>query len=101
MTAYCVFDIRSESDPEAMAEYRRRVRPTITAYGGQLLALGDHFEVVEGDWRPVYPVILAFPSYEKAKEWYDSDSYAELKIMRFRASVSDAVFIDGLPASSS
>ena len=99
MTAYCIFDIRSEDDSEAMAEYRLRVRPTIAAYGGRILALGDRFEVVEGGWRPVYPVILEFPSYEAATAWYDSDIYAELKTLRLKASVGDAVFLDGLAAA--
>ena len=99
MAAYCIFDIHSESDPQAMAEYRRLVKPTIAAFGGRVLVTGHQLEVVEGGWQPKRPVIIEFPSLERVHEWFDSELYAELKTVRLAASEGDVVFMDGVPQS--
>ena len=100
MPAYCVFDIREITDPAAMDVYRARVLATVERYGGRYVVRGGRFDVVEGDWRPVLPVIIEFPSLEQAHRWYDSEEYRELKDLRLRATRSDAVFVEGLPEGS-
>ena len=70
MSAYCIFDIREIVDREKMAKYREGVAPTVEKFGGRYLELGGPFDVVEGDWRPVFPVIIEFPNLEEAHRWY-------------------------------
>ena len=95
MSAYCIFDIREVVDRDKMARYREGVLPTVEEFGGRYLALGGPFNVVESDWRPVFPVIIEFPSLERAHEWYRSEEYRELLKLRLEGSRGTAVFVEG------
>ena len=96
MAAYCFFDILEVTDPDEMERYRSRVFTTVEKYGGRYLVIGGKTDVVEGDWRPVFPVIIEFANLEQARRWYDSEEYQELKAMRLSATKGNAVFIEGL-----
>jgi len=96
MSCYCLFDILEVTDPAKFDEYRMRVRPVVEKFGGRYLVAGRNFEGLEGTWRPVLPVIIQFPSLQKAHEWYDSADYLELKSPRFAACKTNAVFMEGL-----
>ncbi len=95
MAAYCVFDIREIVDRAKMQKYREIVAASVEQYGGRYLALGGPFDVVEGGWKPVFPVIIEFESLEQAHRWYDSEAYREAKQLRLEGSRGDAVFIQG------
>jgi uncharacterized protein (DUF1330 family) len=71
------------------------VLDVVTQFGGRYLAVGGKFDVVEGYWRPVFPVIIEFPSLEQAHRWYDSPEYRDLQTLRLAATKSNAVFIEG------
>ncbi len=98
MTAYCLWDVREVRDQDAMDDYVANVIETVTAFGGEYVVVGGPWQVVEGDWRPAYPVMIQFPSLDVAHEWYGSELYAPLRDLRHAASASDAVFLDGVPA---
>lgn len=100
MSAYCFFDVRRITDPDKVVEYRTRVAATVEQYGGRYLVLGGPFDAVEGDWRPGFPVIVAFPSLEQAHRWYDSPEYRPLKTLRLAGTQSNAVFIEGCDAAT-
>ncbi len=95
MAAYAFFDTLQITDAAGMERYRRAVRPVVEQYGGRYLSVGGEFEVVEGAWRPVFPVLIEFPSLEQARRWYDSAEYRELKALRLAATKCNAVLIDG------
>ena len=96
MSAYCVVDILEILDPAKMDAYRRQVAATVGHYGGRYVVRGGPCEVKEGGWRPVFPVILEFPSMERLRNWYDSAEYAPLLALRLAAARCDLVFMDGL-----
>lgn len=96
MAAYCFFDNVEVRDPVKLAEYGERVAPVVEKYGGRYVVRGGPLEVVEGDWRPAFPVIIEFPSLMHAYRWYGSDEYRELKLLRLSALRSNAVFMEGL-----
>jgi uncharacterized protein (DUF1330 family) len=100
MTAYCLWDVREIHDQNAMDDYVARVTETVTAFGGKYVVIGGPWQIVEGDWHPAYPVLIEFPSLERAHEWYSSELYAPLRELRHAASVSDAVFFDGATAAT-
>ena len=100
MTAYCFWDVREIHDHDAMNDYVARVTETVTAFGGEYLVVGGPWQVVAGNWRPAYPVLIEFPSLDRAHEWYSSELYAPLRDLRLAASVSDAVFFDGATAAT-
>lgn len=95
MPAYCIFDIVQVTDPAKMGEYRKRVGPTVERYGGRFLVVGGKVDVVEGAWRPAFPVIIEFPTLEQAHRWYGSEEYREPKTLRLAASKATAVFVEG------
>lgn len=95
MPAYCLFDVREIKDREKLADYRSKVFATVEQYGGRYRVLGGAFTVVEGDWSPVIPVIIEFPSLARVHEWYGSAEYAPLKGLRMAGAACHAVFMDG------
>lgn len=98
MTAYCLWDVREVHDEDALDEYVRRVTETVEALGGEYVVIGGPWEVVEGDWRPTFPVLIVFPTIERAHAWYDSEEYRPLRDLRMRAAACDAVFMDSAGA---
>lgn len=96
MAAYCLWDIREIHDQDAMDDYVARVIDTVADFDGEYLFVGGPWQVVEGAWRPSYPVLITFPSLDRAHEWYSSEQYAPLRRLRLGASNGDAVFFDGV-----
>ena len=70
MSAYCFFDVREITDHAKVEEYLAGVFETVEQYGGRYLVLGGKSDIVEGDWQPVYPVIVEFSDREQAHRWY-------------------------------
>lgn len=95
MAAYCFFDVLEVTDAEKLEEYRAGVLATVERYGGRYLTVGGRSDVVEGEWRPAFPVLIEFPGLERAHEWYDSEEYRDLKALRLAATRGNAVFIEG------
>ena len=94
MVTYYLLDVREITDPEKMETYRAGVLSTVEQYGGRYLTVGGKVKAVEGDWQPLFPVLIEFPSTEQAYGWYDSEEYRELKALRLAATRGDAVFIE-------
>jgi uncharacterized protein (DUF1330 family) len=95
MSAYIIVDIDIH-DGAGLEEYRNQVPATIAKYGGRFIVRGGKFETLEGQWHPKRLVVLEFPSVEQAKRWYDSEEYRPLKAMRFKASKSNLVLVEGV-----
>ena len=96
MSAYCLFDNLEVTDGAKLEEYKSRVLPTVQRYGGRYVVLGGRTDVVEGQWRPTYPVMLEFPSLEHAHRWYDSEEYRALKALRLRTARGSVVLVEGV-----
>ncbi len=91
---YLVADIEV-TDPDTYTKYAAGVPDTVAAYGGRYLIRGASGEVLEGSWTPKRLVVLEFESSERAKEWYNSPEYADLKKLRWSASKGKAIFAEG------
>ncbi|MGD9765624.1 MAG: DUF1330 domain-containing protein [Candidatus Binatia bacterium] len=96
MPAYCYFDMLEVTDPAKMGKYREGVAATVEKYNGRYLVLNGRHDLVEGDYRPTFPVLLEFPSLEQAHRWYDSPEYRPLRELRLSATRGNGVFIEGL-----
>jgi uncharacterized protein (DUF1330 family)/trans-aconitate methyltransferase len=95
MSAYCLFDVRAITHPKKVEEYRSRVAATVAQYGGSYRVLGGKFDVVEGDWRPGFLVMVEFANREQAHRWYDSPEYRPLKSLRLAGTQSNGLVIEG------
>lgn len=97
MPAYFFLDMQHVSHAEKLEQYRQVVLGTVERYGGRYLTVGGRCEVVEGEWKPAFPVLIEFPSLEHAHRWYGSEEYRDPKALRLAATKGNAVVIEGKP----
>ena len=98
MPAYLIANV-DVKDAERFSEYMKATPPLIEKFGGKFLVRGGDFEVLEGDWKPKRLVMVEFESMQKAREFYDSPAYIELRKMRQEVAYTEWVFVDGVPGS--
>lgn len=94
--AYCLFDNIEINDTAKLEEYKEKVFPVVSAFGGKYLVASNRIRVVEGSWEPTHLVMIEFPSYEEANRWYDSDEYRALKNLRKSSGHFDGIIFEGL-----
>jgi uncharacterized protein (DUF1330 family) len=71
----------------------------VKAAGGEYLVRGGRHETLEGDWQPHRVAVLRFPSYERAKAFYDSETYRQVRSKRAGATeYFNMVLVEGVPA---
>ena len=95
MAAFIVLNI-DVTDPARYPEYAKAAGPIVEQYGGRYLVRGGKAETLEGSIQPKRVVILEFPSYERAKAWWDSEEYRGPKAIRQSAATSDTILVDGV-----
>jgi uncharacterized protein (DUF1330 family) len=95
MPAYVIVDIQVH-DPVKFEEYKKQAPASIAAYGGKYLARGGASETLDGTWAPERVVLLEFPSMDRAREWYNSEKYAEAIRLRHASATSQFLLVEGL-----
>jgi uncharacterized protein (DUF1330 family) len=65
--------------------------------GGQVLAVDDGAEVLEGRPSPGRSVIISFPDEETFHAWYDSPAYRSLLAIRKAAAEGPVILVHGRP----
>jgi uncharacterized protein (DUF1330 family) len=95
MAAYMITEIEI-TDPERYEEYRKLVPASLEKYGGTFIARGGATQTLEGDWDPKRLVITAWPSAERALEWYNSEEYREAKELRHQSSTGKMILVEGI-----
>ena len=91
---YMIFNINI-NNPDNYKEYVKKVKPIAEKYGGEYIVRGGTNKVIEGNWQYPRTVVIKFPSYEKALEFYESDEYKPIKKIRQDNAVSNAIIIEG------
>jgi len=84
------------TDPVQYKKYIALVQPTIEIFGGEFLARGGKSVSYESEPIGDRNVIIRFPSYESAYNWYHSDEYKEAKKLRQSASISIQNITEGI-----
>ena len=69
MKAYVIAQMNLKSK-EGYKEYVDKVPSTIKNFGGEYIVRAGEFKSLEGNWNFTRNVVIKFPSYEKAIEWY-------------------------------
>jgi len=93
---YIVFH-STVTDYEALGAYGREMMPVMTEYGGSFIVLADGSQALEGDPDTRRMAILAFPTVQAARDFWDSEGYQAAKQLRAEAGSFDAVLVTGLP----
>ena len=94
MAAYIIVEVET-TDEALMTEYRKHTPGAVAKFGGKFIVRGGKTRSLEGGWNPPRIVVLEFPSYEKAEEFYDSEHYKPILAMRLKAGKSKAILVDG------
>ena len=95
MKAYLIAHIEV-TNPELMEKYRELVPKIVAKYQGKYLVRGGDSEILEGDYFKHRMVLLEFPSRQQANNFYNSEDYAPLKMLRIEAGNNSSVLVDGI-----
>lgn len=96
MPVYIVASIRI-TDVEEYGRYQAGFLDIFARYKGELLAVSDEPQVIEGEWPYTRAVLLRFPDEEEARRWYQSPEYQQLSKHRWRASTGTVIAFQGFP----
>ena len=96
MTAYAVAHLRSVDKNAEIVEYLQRIDATLAPFGGHFIVQGAAPSELEGD-APGTPIVIEFPSVERARAWYDSSAYRQILPLRTRNSAGIAALVEGVP----
>ena len=94
MSGFAIFNIEIKK-PGEYREYVDKVKPIAEKFGGEYIVRGGKTTIVEGNWTYPRTVVIKFPSYEKALEWYNSKEYQPVKQIRLDNAVSKGIIIKG------
>lgn len=87
------------TDPAVYADYVGLVQPTIQAFGGEFIVRGGKAQSFEGTPPGDRNVVIRFPSYAAAQDWYHSELYSEARALRQSASTSVQTIVEGIKES--
>ena len=90
---YVVVTIKEILDIEAFRDYAVRVAPIIERYGGKYVAVDKVPDVRSGEWPFARTVIVAYPNYVAAQNWYNSPEYQQIIPIRMRAIDANIVMV--------
>ncbi len=83
-------------DDDARGRYVGAIGETVAAYGGEFVASGPDYEMLEGDWRfDGRLVLLRFETAARGLEWYRSAEYAPLLELRKASARTKIIFFEG------
>tara|TARA_B100000941_G_scaffold285137_1_gene256775 strand:+ start:2381 stop:2668 length:288 start_codon:yes stop_codon:yes gene_type:complete len=76
MKGYVVCVYKNISSEDKLKEYATKARAAVENYKGKFLIRGGKSKINEGDSSP-RTVIIEFPSFDQANEFYQSEEYQE------------------------
>ncbi len=68
----------------------------ITSFGGRFLARGGRTVTLEGTPAKSRVVVIEFPSFEKAQDFYKSPAYESARKLREGAATAQFVVVEGM-----
>jgi uncharacterized protein (DUF1330 family) len=92
--AYVIVQV-DVTNPQQYGEYMKLSPGVIEKFGGRFVARGGRSETLEGTPSKGRVVIVEFPSFERAKEFYDSAEYQAAKKVRAGAATAQFVLVEG------
>lgn len=95
MAAYILVDCKV-TDPVRYETYKKLAQEAIARHGGKYLARGGENVLLEGSRQPNRVVVLEFPTFDRAKAFYDSVEYVAARAARAGAAEMTMVAVAGL-----
>ncbi len=95
MKGYIVFTREKTLDAAELAIYWDKIRATFAGHEIKVLAAYGKHEVLEGDATEGV-VIAEFPTFEAAKNWYDSPAYREVRKHRQKGAIYRGLLVEGV-----
>jgi uncharacterized protein (DUF1330 family) len=95
MSAYVIAFVDIHDRARFAKEYVPPIAATLEPFGGRPIAVSDEAETVEGKVPPGRTVIIEFPDLERARQWYASDAYAPLIVLRKTIATTSLVILSG------
>ena len=83
------------TNPQQYGEYMKLSPGIIEKFGGRFIARGGRSETLEGIPAKGRVVIVEFPSFERAQEFYNSAEYQAAKKVRSGAATAQFVLVEG------
>lgn len=92
---YLIARVRVD-DMEQYKKYMAVSPDAIGAFGGQFLVRGGQNATMEGETETHRLVVVRFPTYQAAKECYESEVYQAAKRLRDDAGEAQMIIVEGV-----
>ncbi|HMF95070.1 MAG TPA: DUF1330 domain-containing protein [Vicinamibacterales bacterium] len=83
------------TNPQQYGEYTKLSPAIIEKFGGRFLARGGRTATLEGPPAKSRVVVIEFPSFERAQEFYNSPEYVAARKVRAGAATAQFVLVEG------
>lgn len=93
--AYIVGQI-DVTNPQQYGEYTKLTPAIIEKFGGRFMARGGRNETLEGAAAKGRVVVIEFPSFERAQEFFKSAEYQAARKVRDGAATVQFLLVEGL-----
>ena len=84
------------TNPTQYAEYMKLSPGIIEKFGGRFIARGGRTTTLEGTPARGRVVVVEFPSFERAQEFYNSAEYEAARKVRAGAATPQFVLVEGI-----
>jgi uncharacterized protein (DUF1330 family) len=95
MSGYVIAHVEV-TDPAQYEEYKKWSTVAMQAHGAEVCVRGGQVAQLEGDWAPRRVIVLKFPSFDKAKAFYDTPEYLKAREARAGAAIMNMIAVEGL-----
>ena len=95
MAAYLIVYM-TVSNPEQLKKYQAVTPAAVAKYDGRFIVRGGPKVTVEGPDEHRRIVVVEFPTFKRAQEFWDSPDYRAATDLRKGAATFSAVIVDGV-----
>ena len=92
--AYIVVQV-DVTNPQRYGEYMKVSPDVIAKFGGRFIARGGRMVTLEGPPARSRVVVVEFPSFERAQEFYKSPEYQAVRKLREGVASAQFILVEG------
>ena len=95
MPAYLIARVQV-TDWDRYREYTKLTPGAIEQFGGRFIVRGGQTVTLEGPPETGRVVVIEFPSFDRAKDFYESEAYSRARKLREGAATGQFMLVDGV-----